>query len=267
MGDERLPTPTTPVDPIADDDPVKLHLEERAQLIDAARENARTFDKAVLTFGSAVFGFSIAFLKDVAPHPAPGTLWWLGGAWASFSFGLLSILTSFLCGQQAFQFEITESTNALAPGYQRKKNRWSTAAQCGNVLCVVFLFFGLLCWSKFAFDNLSRVDTTATTVQTPVGKEGPKEGALKPTKDTSDTLPLKKTYTPPRTPPPPNRLLKNIGELSRRAFLGAKKEFPRAWAGVSAPEEEPQAAAWRPFTQPLPSDYGFGSYYRQRRRR
>ena len=67
--------------------------------------------------------------------------------------------------------------------------------------CVVFLFFGLLCWSKFAFDNLSRVDTTATTVQTPVGKEeAEKEGALKPTKDTSDTLPLQKNvHTTPNT--------------------------------------------------------------------
>jgi hypothetical protein len=45
------------------------YLKHREQLIDAAREGARTFDKAVLTFGSAVFGFSIAFLKDIAPKP------------------------------------------------------------------------------------------------------------------------------------------------------------------------------------------------------
>ena len=103
MGDERLPTPTTPVDPIADDDPVKLHLEERAQLIDAARENARTFDKAVLTFGSAVFGFSIAFLKDVAPHPAPPALC---GGWVAHGHLSHSVsrhtFTSFLCGRQSF---------------------------------------------------------------------------------------------------------------------------------------------------------------------
>jgi len=72
-----------PEDQSADEKTVR-HLEERAQLIDAARESARTFDKAVLTFGSVVFGFSIAFLKDVAPHPAPDTLRWLGIAWALF---------------------------------------------------------------------------------------------------------------------------------------------------------------------------------------
>jgi hypothetical protein len=37
------------------------YMEERKGLIDAARESARTFDQAVLAFGSAVFGASIAF--------------------------------------------------------------------------------------------------------------------------------------------------------------------------------------------------------------
>jgi hypothetical protein len=43
-------------------DEYKLYLAEREQLIDAGRESARTFDQAVLAFGSVVFGFSIAFL-------------------------------------------------------------------------------------------------------------------------------------------------------------------------------------------------------------
>jgi hypothetical protein len=93
-----------------------VHLEERAQLIDAARESARTFDKAVLTFGAALFGFSVAFLKDVAPHPAPGTLCWLGGAWTLFSMGLLTILLSFLFSQQACQFDISESFREAQSG-------------------------------------------------------------------------------------------------------------------------------------------------------
>src|SRR4051812_5487292 len=80
--------------------------EERKLLIDAARESARTFDKAVLTFGSAVFGFSIAFLKDVAPNPIPTTLPWLLTAWVLFSFGLLAILLSFLFSHSACHAQI-----------------------------------------------------------------------------------------------------------------------------------------------------------------
>src|ERR1019366_5848099 len=67
----------------------QLYLNEREKLIDAARESARTFDKAVLAFGSAVFGFSIAFVKDLAPIAAPDTLKWLGASWLLFSLGLL----------------------------------------------------------------------------------------------------------------------------------------------------------------------------------
>src|ERR1700722_19099032 len=101
------------------------YLDYRKDLIDAARESARTFDKAVLTFGSAVFGFSIAFLKDVAPHPAGATLYWLGAAWFLFALGLLLILLSFLFSHRACMFEIECATNKIIdPNCKTKKNRW-----------------------------------------------------------------------------------------------------------------------------------------------
>jgi protein-S-isoprenylcysteine O-methyltransferase Ste14 len=124
---------------------------ERKGLIDAARESARTFDKAVLTFGAAVFGFSIAFLKDIAPRPAPDTLKWLGAAWLLFALGLLLIMLSFLFSHRACLLEI-DNLDRESP----MKNRWSTITDCCNFLCVVLLFLGLLCWSVFAFQNLGR---------------------------------------------------------------------------------------------------------------
>jgi hypothetical protein len=93
-------------------DEYKLYLAEREQLIDAGRESARTFDQAVLAFGSVVFGFSIAFLKDIAPKPAPETLKWLGVSWLLFSLGLLAILLSFLFSHRACMFEIGVSEKA-----------------------------------------------------------------------------------------------------------------------------------------------------------
>lgn len=50
------------------------HMEERKTLIEAARESAKTFDQAVLAFGSAIFGASIAFLKDALTARQP-RLW------------------------------------------------------------------------------------------------------------------------------------------------------------------------------------------------
>jgi hypothetical protein len=150
------------------------YIEERKQLIDAARESARTFDKAVLTFGAAVFGFSIAFLKDIAPTPALDTLKWLGASWLFFSLGLLAILLSFLFSHRACFFRIKETDCALkGEEYQGRKNPWGIATTSCNYLCVFLLFLGLLCWSVFAFDNLSRGGSSPLNkIQTPTEKKG-----------------------------------------------------------------------------------------------
>ena len=83
-----------------------VYLEERKLLIDAARESARTFDKAILTFAAAAFGFSVALLKEAAPHPAQWTLVWLGLSWTAFTVGLLAIMLSFLFSHRACTWSI-----------------------------------------------------------------------------------------------------------------------------------------------------------------
>jgi len=131
------------------------YLQERNGLIDAARESLRTFDKAVLTFGSAVFGASIAFIKDVAPKPRPFTLKWLGSSWLCFSIGLLLVLLSFIWSHKACMFDIEESGNALNDdSYRRKDNTWAKRTDRCNKWCVVFLFLGLVLWAVFAIENL-----------------------------------------------------------------------------------------------------------------
>jgi hypothetical protein len=134
----------------------ELYLDERKQLIDAARESSRTFDKAVLTFGAAVFGASIAFLKDIAPIPAAETMKWLGASWLLFSLGLLAILLSFVFSHRACMFEIDVGQKALGScDFKRKRNLWSVATISCNFLCIALLFIGLLCWSRFALKTLA----------------------------------------------------------------------------------------------------------------
>jgi hypothetical protein len=175
----------------------KQFLEERKLLIDAARESARTFDKAVLAFGSAVFGFSIAFVKDIAPKPYPDTLPWLGASWVLFAIGLLAILLSFLFSHRACMFEIEVGGEALGKrDYTRKRNPWSLATNFCNVSCVAFLFFGLICWSIFAYKNLHY---GATTMDKP-GPPKEERGYVPPRKPPK---PLEEGYVPPPTPPKP----------------------------------------------------------------
>ena len=159
------------------------YVEERRQYIDAARESARTFDKAVLTFGSAVFGFSIAFVKDIAPTPALCTLSWLEAAWLLFALGLLAILLSFLFSHQACMREISACEEFMAGTHEKsssgsKKNPWSIITTCCNYVCIALLFSGLVCWSVFAIDNM-------------------RQGA-QPMKDDSGVV--KKGYVPPPAP-------------------------------------------------------------------
>lgn len=151
----------------------KQYLEERKLLIDAARESARTFDQAVLAFGAAVFGSSVAFLKDVVSTPALWSLKWLATSWVAFSLGLLAILLSFLFSHRACMHEIDVGAEALGkPDYKRKKNGWSIATNWCNGLSVGLLFIGILCWSRFAFINLSIGGVPVNKVQSVPEKRG-----------------------------------------------------------------------------------------------
>jgi hypothetical protein len=131
------------------------YIEERKGLVDAARESARTFDQAVLAFGSAVFAASVAFLKDVAPTPLPFTLKWLGTSWFLFATGLLFALLSFLFSHKTCMFEIEQQTRELTAGYIRPSNKWSTLTTLCNYFSLALLFFGTLSWCVFGFENLA----------------------------------------------------------------------------------------------------------------
>ena len=132
------------------------HMEERKSLIDAARESSRTFDQAVLAFGAAVFGASVAFLKDVAPKPQSYTIRWLSISWMCFTVGLLAVILSFLFSHKACLFRIEEGEYLLRnPNAEPLRNRWAALTEWCNYLCVVFLFLGVVAWVVFALENLA----------------------------------------------------------------------------------------------------------------
>ena len=168
------------------------HMDERKTLTEAARDSAKTFDQAVLAFGSAIFGASVAFLKDVAPHPQRFTLKWLGGAWLLFASGLLAALMSFIWSHRACMSEIDAASATLGkPDVQRPVNRWSALTDWCNYVCVGLLFLGLVFWSIFALENLS---------------EG--ENVMAQHSQNQPPQPYQKEergYVPPKAPPPPPR--------------------------------------------------------------
>ena len=161
------------------------HMDERKTLIEAARESSKTFDQAVLAFGSAVFGASIAFLKDVAPHPRLFTLRWLGASWFLFSLGLLAALFSFIFSHKACMAEVDASHASLLDRTAiRLENRWSRATDRLNYLCIGMLFFGMMFWVIFALENVAYGGSAMNQPQSPTDK-------------------LERGYVPPKAPPPP----------------------------------------------------------------
>lgn len=131
-----------------------VYLDERKLLIEAARESSRTFDKAILTFAAAAFGFSIAFLKETAPRPTPETLVWLKASWTCFSLGLLSIMLSFLFSHRACTWSIDRTYEQLVSGHRRKQNPWGLATTILNYASVGLVFCAIAFWGFFVFGNL-----------------------------------------------------------------------------------------------------------------
>lgn len=157
-----------------------VYLEERKLLIDAARESARTFDKAILTFAAAAFGFSVARLKEAAPHPAQWTLVWLGLSWTAFTVGLLAIMLSFLFSHRACTWSIERTYDELVIGGRPKINPWGRATTVLNYVTVGLLFFGISFWGIFVFANMRVSESKQSMAES--------------------STPLKKGYVPPAPP-------------------------------------------------------------------
>lgn len=175
--------------------------EERKTYIEASRESARTFDQAILTFGTAIFGASVAFIKDVAPHPKSSSLNLLGIAWLLFVLGLLAIMVSFLLSHRACVFEanrtdrlITEPANHET--IRKESNICSTWTTWCNYISIALLFIGMVAWSAFAFLN---IQTEGGKMTDPSKQPQREERGYVPAK------PSPKTPTPPSNPQPPTQ--------------------------------------------------------------
>lgn len=59
----------------------QAYLEERKILIDAERDTAQQFDKAILTLAAGALALSITFINQIAPQPIPNSICFLITAW------------------------------------------------------------------------------------------------------------------------------------------------------------------------------------------
>ncbi len=135
-----------------------VYLQERNSLINAELEQARNFDKYILTLAAGTFGLSLLFMKQIAPQPATGTIWLLVSAWATFGVSILSTLISFLLSQEA----CSKQREILDKWYKKNaeltegeiKNEFATWTKRLNWVSMFLFIIGVIFLTIFSTLNL-----------------------------------------------------------------------------------------------------------------
>jgi hypothetical protein len=156
----------------------RRRLEEESYKVEAA------YDKTLIALSGGALAISVAFLKDVAPHPAASTIWILRASWLFLVGSLLSILTSMLTSQRAFDQGIEDLDRRLEAArdgtsvaddevtarlFRRYANatRWLNRFSAGLFVAGAFLFL--------AFATLNVVQGEASPAAAPSGITGTPE--------------------------------------------------------------------------------------------
>lgn len=125
----------------------QTYLAERKILIDAERDTAHQFDKAILTLAAGALALSITFINQIAPQPKPNSIYFLITAWSFFGLSILSTLISFLTSQIACrqmrevldQQQVTKNKDYKEPSAKTWTNVLNYFSIGSFILGVIFL--------------------------------------------------------------------------------------------------------------------------------
>ncbi len=134
-------------------------LEERKSLLSALLEQAKSFDRWILTLAGGTFGLSLVFINQIAPNPKSGTITYLGIAWVSFAVSILLTLISFLFSQEACYKQVETVDKLLVKEIDRKKrlplNVFGKVTKCLNWFSMLVFVAGVSFLIIFATVNLA----------------------------------------------------------------------------------------------------------------
>ena len=137
----------------------EAYIRERNSLINAELDQARQFDKYVLTLAGGSFGLSLLFIRQVVPYPEAGTICFLVAAWIAFGVSILSTLVSFLLSQAA----CSKQREILDRWYKKKDvelseedmgNRFATWTKGLNCASMSLFIMGVIFLIIFSALNL-----------------------------------------------------------------------------------------------------------------
>lgn len=134
----------------------KIYLEERKILIDAERDTAQQFDKAILTLAAGALALSITFINQIAPEPEPNSICYLITAWSLFALSILSTLISFLSSQAACRQSRDVLDQQISGITSSKKTSAHTVTNILNYFSIGSFILGVIFLVIFSSINLLR---------------------------------------------------------------------------------------------------------------
>ena len=136
----------------------QVYLEHRRELVVGEMEQARSYDKHILTLASGGLALSVVFLQHVAPNPVCWTFTFIILAWLAMTLCILSTLLSFLLSQAAYRQARDDADEAMRTleGHEPpvKPNLCSTWTNRLNWCSMIFFVSGVISFLIFAAGNL-----------------------------------------------------------------------------------------------------------------
>lgn len=179
----------------------QTYSEERKLLIATEQDQAKTFDKYILTLSSGALGLSLAFIKFIKDID-PNSKYWLIAAWILFSLSTLSTLISFLTSQAACRKQVKILESSFFPEDPKnktdEKNTNSTITGFLNISSITLLILGFLVFIIFAAQNIKTIELKEELMTTP---KKPLNEGIKPPQQPK--IPLEKGMKVPNLPKEP----------------------------------------------------------------
>jgi hypothetical protein len=187
-------------------------MSERQALLQTKKETVSQLDKALLTLDAGALAISITFLKEIAPKPSTGTIFFLILGWISFIASLICTLYSFRKSAEAFDRQIGildnetqkelhgkpsngEQNSAIDGQGNNRENMPAKQLKWLNLLSLWSFIIGVVLLCAFAGANMwikskgAKVSEKDKIISTTTKPELIKEGVEPPT-------------TPVKPPPP-----------------------------------------------------------------
>ena len=132
----------------------------RDRLEQAYLDQAKAYDKAVMTLSAGTLAISLTFVKDVIDTPRPGTVIFLALAWTALALSIVAILISMLTSQWALRKTIAQVDRGEEQQLRAEPGGWrSRLTSALNVSAAVGFVLGVVFLAWFAIANIGAVGT------------------------------------------------------------------------------------------------------------